>query len=467
MSDASSQAGTPPNRCANVLPVVHSGNLVIGVSNEGERVVLRLDGELDLASVPTLESAMTDATVDGMAEILLDLRGLEFIDSTGLRAILLQDKRSTERGQTFALVRGPEQVQRLLDMTHVNEHLTIVASPEGDPPLACSPSTGGGGGGSRAQGRPAALGRPRVHLRETGSTNDRARELALAGAPHGTLVTAAAQSAGRGRQGRRWSAPAGSALLMSLLLRSPPPLLPLIAAVAVCDIAGEETKIKWPNDIVLACDPPPEVDVGTGAGDDARAGEGAVGPWRRELTGDGIPEAKPGPPAGGAPTLTRPGPPEAKPGPPEAKPGPAADGAPTPAKLAGILAEAQPQAGWAVLGIGLNVAVRLEELPLELRPVAATLGLGPDAIEPTLERLLTALALRLEAPTAETLDAWRARDVLYGREIAWSPRGDERGNGRARGRAQGIDGVGRLIVALDGGGHTTLDAGEVHLEPAA
>ena len=50
---------------------------------------------------------------------MLDLRGLEFIDSTGLRAILLQDKRSTERGQTFALVRGSEQVQRLLDLTHV------------------------------------------------------------------------------------------------------------------------------------------------------------------------------------------------------------------------------------------------------------------------------------------------------------------------------------------------------------
>ena len=64
------------------------------------------------------------------AELVLDLRGLEFIDSTGLRAILLQDKRSTERGQTFALVRGPEQVQRLMNMTRVDEHLKIIASPE-------------------------------------------------------------------------------------------------------------------------------------------------------------------------------------------------------------------------------------------------------------------------------------------------------------------------------------------------
>ena len=58
-----------------------------------------------------------------------------------------------------------------------------------------------------------SLGRPRLHLRETTSTNDRARELAAAGAPHGTLVTAGAQSAGRGRQGRTWSAPPGRALL--------------------------------------------------------------------------------------------------------------------------------------------------------------------------------------------------------------------------------------------------------------
>ena len=56
----------------------------------------------------------------------------------------------------------------------------------------------------------APLGHPRLHLRSTDSTNERARALALAGAPHGTLVTAAEQTAGRGRQGRRWSAPAAA-----------------------------------------------------------------------------------------------------------------------------------------------------------------------------------------------------------------------------------------------------------------
>jgi BirA family biotin operon repressor/biotin-[acetyl-CoA-carboxylase] ligase len=100
------------------------------------------------------------------------------------------------------------------------------------------------------------IGHPHVHHRLTDSTNERARELAIAGAPHGTLVTADEQSAGRGRQGRAWVAPPGRALLMSLVvrdLREQHALLPLSAAVAVCEAceasAGVECRIKWPNDV--------------------------------------------------------------------------------------------------------------------------------------------------------------------------------------------------------------------------
>jgi|tagenome__1003787_1003787.scaffolds.fasta_scaffold20968730_2 BirA family biotin operon repressor/biotin-[acetyl-CoA-carboxylase] ligase len=99
------------------------------------------------------------------------------------------------------------------------------------------------------------IGRPRVHHRDTDSTNERARELAAAGAPHGTLVTADAQSAGRGRQGRSWVAPPGSAILMSLVVRDfgEHALLPLAVPVAVCEasesVAGVECRIKWPNDV--------------------------------------------------------------------------------------------------------------------------------------------------------------------------------------------------------------------------
>jgi BirA family biotin operon repressor/biotin-[acetyl-CoA-carboxylase] ligase len=93
------------------------------------------------------------------------------------------------------------------------------------------------------------IGTPRVHHRLTDSTNERARSLAAAGAPHGTLVTADAQSAGRGRQGRVWTASPGSALLMSLVLRELRDVLPLVAAVAVCDALPVASAIKWPNDV--------------------------------------------------------------------------------------------------------------------------------------------------------------------------------------------------------------------------
>ena len=228
---------------------------------------------------------------------------------------------------------------------------------------------------------PTRLGTPRVHLRTTSSTNDRARELAIAGALHGTLVTASAQTAGRGRGGRTWSAPAGSSLLASLLLREPPRLLPLMAPLAVCEVAGSDARIKWPNDVVIA-------------------------------DGEGL------------------------------------------RKLAGVLIEGRPQEGWAVLGVGVNVALDPAELPPELHATAATLGLPRAAIEPLLARLLAALSRRLDERPEDTLAAWRELDALRGRHVAWSG---------GAGRAEGIDGDGRLVVSRGDGGRAALGAGEVHL----
>jgi BirA family biotin operon repressor/biotin-[acetyl-CoA-carboxylase] ligase len=220
------------------------------------------------------------------------------------------------------------------------------------------------------------LGTPRIHYRRTGSTNERARELAWSGAPHGTLVTAAEQTAGRGRQGRTWTTPASSAILASLVLRDPPRLLPLAAGVAVAEVIGPQARVKWPNDVLV----------------DGR-------------------------------------------------------------KLAGILVEGRPQERWAVLGIGLNVAVAEHEFPPELRDRAGTLGLGRDAIEPMLERLLDRLERWLSAPAEEVLEELRGRDALAGRQVRW---------GSGEGEGAGIDAEGRLIVAT-ADGQTALEAGEVHL----
>jgi len=102
------------------------------------------------------------------------------------------------------------------------------------------------------------IGSPRVHHRLIGSTNLHARDLAVAGAASGTVVTADEQSAGRGRSARTWEAPPGSSVLMSVVLRglgSRASLLPLIAAVALCDVLEpwlEHVAIKWPNDVWVA-----------------------------------------------------------------------------------------------------------------------------------------------------------------------------------------------------------------------
>lgn len=104
------------------------------------------------------------------------------------------------------------------------------------------------------------LGRHVLVYPVIGSTNDEAKRLAAEGAPEGTLVLAEEQTAGRGRQGRRWHAPPGTALLMSLVLR--PPLSPdragqltlalaLAAAEAVEAETGLKVGFKWPNDLLV------------------------------------------------------------------------------------------------------------------------------------------------------------------------------------------------------------------------
>jgi BirA family transcriptional regulator, biotin operon repressor / biotin---[acetyl-CoA-carboxylase] ligase len=95
------------------------------------------------------------------------------------------------------------------------------------------------------------IGAPRVHHRSVDSTNERAKALALAEAPHGTVVTADEQTAGRGRQGRGWVAAPGSAVLVSIVLRPPPESVPLAAAVAVAEAVPADCRIKWPNDVLV------------------------------------------------------------------------------------------------------------------------------------------------------------------------------------------------------------------------
>jgi anti-anti-sigma factor len=96
---------------------------------EQDRIVVRLDGELDLASSPVLERALESSEIAEAPLLVLDLDGLRFVDSTGLRIILLAHEGARARGQEFAITPGSPQVQRLLKITSVAEHMRVINSP--------------------------------------------------------------------------------------------------------------------------------------------------------------------------------------------------------------------------------------------------------------------------------------------------------------------------------------------------
>lgn len=97
----------------------------------GDRAtLLSVSGELDLVSSPALEEALDRLSGLGQELVMLDLRPLEFMDSTGLHVLVKAQQRAHDAGQRFALIRGGEQVQRLLNLTGVAEQIKIVDSPE-------------------------------------------------------------------------------------------------------------------------------------------------------------------------------------------------------------------------------------------------------------------------------------------------------------------------------------------------
>jgi BirA family biotin operon repressor/biotin-[acetyl-CoA-carboxylase] ligase len=190
------------------------------------------------------------------------------------------------------------------------------------------------------------------------STQAVALARAEAGAAHGLVVVADAQTAGRGRRGRAWL-PAEGALAFTVLLRPRVDVerltrLSFVAAAALSDAAralGAEPLFKWPNDLVIAHDVP-----------------GPLGPLR---------------------------------------------------KVAGILVELDTDASGAVTSARLGVGVNVGRAPAELPDLAGHLDVDGDALlEAFLARLPAALAaLEDEHAWRGTLDALRARSATLGREI--------------------------------------------------
>jgi anti-anti-sigma factor len=89
-------------------------------------VVLALSGELDIESVPTLTAAIDRVLADAPATVVLDLPGLEFLDSTGLRAILEAHERLETNGAQLVLTQGRRNVQLAFSVTGLDTHLKFI-----------------------------------------------------------------------------------------------------------------------------------------------------------------------------------------------------------------------------------------------------------------------------------------------------------------------------------------------------
>jgi BirA family transcriptional regulator, biotin operon repressor / biotin---[acetyl-CoA-carboxylase] ligase len=244
-----------------------------------------------------------------------------------------------------------------------------------------------------------ALGQPRLLLESCASTQQEAQRLAHAGAPHGSVVVAGRQTAGRGRSGRPWLSKEGG-LYLSLVLRPALPLerfprLTLLAGAALIEALlelGADAYAKWPNDLLVPAQ-----------------SEGPLGPYR---------------------------------------------------KVAGILCEAHSTARGiegAVLGVGLNLAAPPGGFPPELERVAGALNAASR--EQALEAVLQALSRRLAAPAddeafASALALLKERSATLGRLVEVPEQG-------LRGTAVDLDKDGALLVRTAAGERVRVVAGDV------
>jgi len=105
-------------------------NLTVETARNGSVAIVSPTGELDLSGAELLEGELERLAGDpALASIVLDLRGLEFMDSSGLRLVILADQRAREAGRRLALVQGPDAVRRVFEVTRMTERLDFVADP--------------------------------------------------------------------------------------------------------------------------------------------------------------------------------------------------------------------------------------------------------------------------------------------------------------------------------------------------
>ena len=100
--------------------------LQVTTQDSDGQVTVSLKGELDLSSVGKVEEELRRVEAEGPSLLVLDLSGLSFLDSTGLRAVVTADERAREKGRRLVVVRGPDAVQRVFSITRLEERLEMV-----------------------------------------------------------------------------------------------------------------------------------------------------------------------------------------------------------------------------------------------------------------------------------------------------------------------------------------------------
>ncbi|MGE5508099.1 MAG: biotin--[acetyl-CoA-carboxylase] ligase [Chitinophagales bacterium] len=297
----------------------------------------------------------------------------------------------------------PRLTERAFVVQPLAELAPELTLPGGTSVAALAERLGQAGGPEVRLWRPRLVGEPRLRHAELDSTNAEAQRLAASGAGEGTTVVAACQTAGRGRQGRRWLSPPGLGLYLSVLFRptfllaAEAPLFTIAGAVAACQAArslgATDAALKWPNDLVSG----------------GRKAGGVLAEASAAATG----------------------------------------------RLASV-----------VLGIGLNVGHRAADFPPGLRDQATSLvqeAERPLTVEEAEEALLSELnevylGFLTHGP-AWLIDRYRTMLATLGRQVTVTGPA-----GVAHGLAEDLDGAsGALILRLDDGRRQVCRVGEVSL----
>jgi len=112
------------------LGEIRDEGLTVGIDEREDAIVITLVGELDVSTAPRFNRAMTDHRTRHARALIVDLSRLQFMDSTGLSAVLVAEMHARTSHQRFAVVRGPRHVQELFRLTGVDHFLEVLDTPD-------------------------------------------------------------------------------------------------------------------------------------------------------------------------------------------------------------------------------------------------------------------------------------------------------------------------------------------------